>query len=147
MFEDGVFKMWYSMRGSAYRIGYAESPDGIHWERSPANPILDVSPHGWDSDMVEYPEIDAHNAEYRMWYCGNKFGSVGFAEGIADTRLELSVRTGVTPAPGGKWSQWSAPLAEPAGSPLGAGSFVQVRARFFTTDRRLSPGLAGVELV
>ena len=33
--EDGLYKMWYCYRGGqdTYRAGYAESEDGIAWER------------------------------------------------------------------------------------------------------------------
>jgi hypothetical protein len=31
--EDDLYKMWYSYRGLSYRIGYAESRDGIDWIR------------------------------------------------------------------------------------------------------------------
>lgn len=148
MYADGVYKIWYSMRGPAYRIGYAESPDGIRWERSPANPVLDVSPEGWDSQMVEYPEIDIHNGVYRMWFCGNGFGTVGYSEGVPETKLEISVRTGDSTAPGQGWGAWSAPLQRCTGEPITSkGKFVQVRARLTTSNRLLSPGLAGVELV
>lgn len=33
LFEDGVFKMWYSYRGEKYRIGYADSVDGLVFQR------------------------------------------------------------------------------------------------------------------
>lgn len=148
MHADGVYKMWYSMRGPTYRVGYAESPDGIHWERSPANPILDVSAKGWDEQMVEYPEIDIHNGIYRMWFCGNGFGTVGYSEGEAETKLEISVRTGNAPEPGAGWSAWSSPLRQPSGDLIrGKGKFLQVRAKLTTSNPKLSPGLAGVSVV
>lgn len=147
MHADGIYKMWYSMRGPTYRIGYAESPDGIHWERSPANPILNVSPSGWDADMVEYPEIDIHEGVYRMWFCGNGFGTVGYSEGVADTRIEISVRTGGSANSEKGWGSWTT-LQQCSGEPItGKGKFVQVRARFTTADRRLTPGLASVEIL
>jgi predicted GH43/DUF377 family glycosyl hydrolase len=68
LYEEGVFKMWYNSKGFGagisagdYHIGYAESLDGIHWERSPILPVLGPSGHGWDSQMVEYPEVLARN--------------------------------------------------------------------------------------
>jgi predicted GH43/DUF377 family glycosyl hydrolase len=148
MHSDGVYKMWYSMRGPAYRIGFAESADGIQWERSAANPVLDVSPGGWDAQMVEYPEIDIHNGVYRMWFCGNGFGTVGYSEGVAETKLEVSVRTGKSATPDSGWSEWSAPLVKCSGEAIPAkGRFLQVRARLSTANQRLSPGLTGVELI
>ncbi len=148
MHADGVYKMWYSMRGPAYRIGYAESADGIRWERSPANPILDVSPDGWDAEMVEYPEIDIYHGIYRMWFCGNNFGTVGYSEGVPETTLDLSIRTGSMRDPGPGWSDWSAPLRRPAGEAIrGKGKFVQVRAKLTTSNPLLSPGLCALAIV
>ena len=146
--EDGVFKMWYSMRGTAYRIGYAESVDGIRWERSPISPILDVSPGGWDSQMVEYPEIDVVDGVYRMWYCGNGFGTVGYTEGIAETSLRLQTRSGPSRAPDGKWSEWSTPYVSAGGeaSRSSPNTYVQIRVLFRSSNPRLSPSLRSIEL-
>jgi predicted GH43/DUF377 family glycosyl hydrolase len=147
--EHGIFKMWYSMRGKTYRIGYDESGDGIHWERSPQNPILQVSPSGWDSDMVEYPEIDVVDGVYRMWYCGNGFGTVGYSEGVPETSLEVQTRSGPSPEPGGGWSEWSANYSAPDGqsclSP--ANRYIQARVLFRTSKPNLSPSLRSLEIV
>jgi hypothetical protein len=41
LLENGTYKMWfrYSVGGQT-SIGYAESPDGIHWTVLPGNPVL-----------------------------------------------------------------------------------------------------------
>ena len=52
--------MWYSYRGDAYRIGYAESVDGLEWERKDEEAGIDVSADGWDSEMIEYPCVFEH---------------------------------------------------------------------------------------
>lgn len=75
--EDGVYKMWYSYRGLSYRIGYAESSDGISWERRDNLVGLDVSPYGWDSQMIEYPFVFDHGGSRYMLYNGNDYGRTG----------------------------------------------------------------------
>lgn len=75
--EDGLYKMWYSYRGESYRIGYAESMDGIEWERKDEDVGIDVSESGWDSQMVEYPFVFDHNGERYMLYNGNEYGKTG----------------------------------------------------------------------
>ncbi|QJR81843.1 hypothetical protein CA267_014285 [Alteromonas pelagimontana] len=82
LFYQGLWRMWFSFRqsGNSYRIGYAESADGITWKRSP-DPVLDVSKHGWDSQMVEYPYVFSHSGKLYMLYNGNDYGRTGF--GIA----------------------------------------------------------------
>lgn len=78
--NDDGYRMWFCARGKAYRIYYAESPDGVSWRRT-AEPAMDVSDSGWDSEMVEYPFVFDHNGEWYMLYAGNGYGKTGF--GIA----------------------------------------------------------------
>jgi len=75
--EDGIYRMWYSYRGAAYRIGYAESGDGLHWERKDEEAGIDVSESGWDSEMIEYPFVFDHDGERYMLYNGNGYGATG----------------------------------------------------------------------
>jgi predicted GH43/DUF377 family glycosyl hydrolase len=75
--EAGLYKMWYSYRGTTYRIGYAESADGLHWERKDAEAGIDVSESGWDSEMIEYPFVFDHDGQRYMLYNGNGYGKTG----------------------------------------------------------------------
>jgi len=75
--ENGIYKMWYSYRGQNYRIGYAESENGIDWKRKDENVGIDVSDSGWDSVMIEYPFIFDHKEIRYMVYNGNEFGKYG----------------------------------------------------------------------
>lgn len=83
--ENGIYKMWYSYRGSessdTYRIGYAESKDGITWIRKDEQVGIDISESGWDSQMIEYPFVFMHKGKKYMLYNGNNYGKTGF--GIA----------------------------------------------------------------
>ncbi len=77
--KDGdTYKMWYSYRGKAYRIGYAESVDGIKWTRKDEDAGIDVSSSGWDSEMIEYPYVFDHKGKRYMLYNGNGYGKTGF---------------------------------------------------------------------
>ncbi|RDI48169.1 glycoside hydrolase family protein [Aquicella lusitana] len=78
MFEDGIFKMWYSYLRQNYRIGYAESKDGLNWMRMDERVGIDVSIDGWDSDMIEYPYVFDYQSDRYLAYCGNQFGKTGF---------------------------------------------------------------------
>ena len=75
--EDGFYRMWYSYRGESYRIGYAESEDGILWQRKDENIDLDVSPSGWDAEMVAYAHVFDHGGKRYMLYNGNGYGKTG----------------------------------------------------------------------
>ena len=85
--EEGIYKMWYSYsgyNGKSYRIGYAESNDGIRWERKDEEAGIDVSESGWDSEMVCYPFVFEHKGKKYMLYNGNSFGKAGFGYAILD---------------------------------------------------------------
>ena len=82
--NDG-YRMWYSYRGvKNYRIGYAESKDGINWDRKDDQAGIDVSEEGWDSEMIEYPFVFEHKGESYMLYCGNDYGKTGFGYAILE---------------------------------------------------------------
>jgi hypothetical protein len=75
--EEGLYKMWYSYRGQSYRIGYAESLDGIKWTRKDEDVGIDVSASGWDSEMIEYPYLFENEGVRYMFYNGNGYGKTG----------------------------------------------------------------------
>lgn len=77
--ENNIYKMWYSYKSfNKYKIGYAESNDGIDWLRKDLDAGLEVSDEGWDSEQVEYPFIFDHKQERYMLYNGNNYGKSGF---------------------------------------------------------------------
>lgn len=82
--ENNLYKMWYSIRSLSrpYRIGYAESSNGIDWERKDHLAGIDRSNAGWDSEMICYPcVVDIHDKRY-MFYNGNQHGSTGFGYAV-----------------------------------------------------------------
>lgn len=77
---DGL-EMWFSYRsggGTPYRIGKAVADDGRTWQLALDQTGIDVSPHGWDSDMVCYPFVFQHAGQQFMLYNGNGYGATGF---------------------------------------------------------------------
>ncbi|MHC8311051.1 glycoside hydrolase family protein [Pseudomonas sp. GT1P32] len=79
------WKMWYSYRGQSYRIGYAESADGINWTRMDDQVGIDVSDTGWDSEMIEYPFVFDHDGKRYMLYNGNNYGITGFGLAVLES--------------------------------------------------------------
>mgnify|MGYP006140326369 CR=1 FL=1 len=77
VYENGVWKMWFSYKRKTYRLGYAESEDGIDWERRDEFAGLDVSESGWDSEMIEYASIVNYKGQHFMFYNGNNYGYDG----------------------------------------------------------------------
>jgi hypothetical protein len=91
--ENGRYRMWYCYRGSvdyrtdkaqSYRIGYAESADGILWERRDSEVGIERSDEGWDSVMMEYPWVYEHRGRKFMLYNGNGFGETGFGYAVLE---------------------------------------------------------------
>lgn len=82
MHDTDRWRMWYSYRGQAYRIGYAESEDGKHWSRCDMLAGINVSTSGWDSEMIEYPFVFDHKGQRYMLYNGNGYGKTGFGLAI-----------------------------------------------------------------
>jgi hypothetical protein len=82
--EGGIYRMWYSYRGSSYRIGYAESADGLQWIRKDQESGIDVSTSGWDSEMIEYPYVFEHQRQHYMLYNGNDYGKTGIGLAVLD---------------------------------------------------------------
>lgn len=85
---DEGFRMWYSYRGGPYsekyRIGYAESKDGMNWTRKDELVGLDTSENSWDSDMVCYPCVFKYNEELYMLYNGNDYGQTGIGLAVLE---------------------------------------------------------------
>lgn len=65
---DGIYKMWYTgqARGHSY-IGYAESVDGIHFERQSDEPVL-IPEQPWEDASVMNPCVIYEEGVYKMWY-------------------------------------------------------------------------------
>ncbi len=92
--ENGLYKMWFSYRtfqnyrvdkSQSYRIGYAESSNGIDWNRMDEQmEDFTLSPEGWDSEMLAYPHVIKHNDTKYMFYNGNGFGNSGFGYAILE---------------------------------------------------------------
>ena len=70
--------MWYCVRGDSYRIGYAESADGLEWTRRDCLAGIAPPAEGWDSQMQAYPMVFREGGRWLMLYNGNGYGATGF---------------------------------------------------------------------
>lgn len=91
--ENGLYRMWYSYRGkidyrtntkTSYKIGYAESKDGISWQRKDSEAGIGLSATGWDSVMLAYPHVVEHDGRKHMLYNGNEFSKTGIGHAILE---------------------------------------------------------------
>ena len=85
--QNGFYKMWFGKRkktdyrknvNNSYKIGYAESLDGVTWIRNDNDAGITNSLTGWDSEMISYPYVIKLESEIIMFYNGNGFGKTGF---------------------------------------------------------------------
>lgn len=80
--RDGArYKMIYSVRKRSlrgYRLGYAESTDGVSWIRKDHEVGIDVSSDGWDSTMICFASLYNTDNKSYLFYNGNDFGRTGF---------------------------------------------------------------------
>jgi len=87
IYEDNIWKMWFSYKGDAeYQLGYAESYDGLKWERRDDFSGVSVGKQGdFDSEMIAYAAIVKYNGKHFMFYNGNNYGYNGI--GLAVEKL------------------------------------------------------------
>jgi hypothetical protein len=80
------WRMWYSYRGMdfPYRIGYAESHDGVSWVRRDEMAGIATSDSGWDDAMIAYPFVFDHAGGRYMLYAGNGYGREGMGLAILE---------------------------------------------------------------
>ncbi len=78
------YEMWYSIRtiSKKYRIGFADSPDGKSWRRRDDEAGIDVSPGGWDSEMICCSCVQQTKYGTYMFYNGNNYGGTGFGVAV-----------------------------------------------------------------
>lgn len=84
--DNGSYKMWYSgYSGSlVWKVGYAESQDGVTWTKSESNPVLSPGPPGsWDDEAVIHPRVLKDGSICKMWYTGRN--STGYMIGYAES--------------------------------------------------------------
>ncbi|RJR40143.1 MAG: hypothetical protein C4576_20360 [Desulfobacteraceae bacterium] len=83
--EEGLYRMWYcyAIGSGGYRMGYAESKDGMRFSRLDDQAGIGLSEDGWDSEMICYPFVFFHKGKRFMLYCGNGYGRTGFGYAVS----------------------------------------------------------------
>ncbi len=90
---DGVYHMLFCYREAidfrknkkkGYKIGYASSNDLVNWTRDDSSSGIEISKHGWDSNMLCYPHLFHCNHDIYLLYNGNEFGRLGFGLAVLE---------------------------------------------------------------
>lgn len=98
IFENGKYKMWYAASpwDMATQIVYAESLDGINWEKPEnQNTVLTTGASGFDKSGISSPSVLHDGNLYKMWYSGfdGSKWSIGYATRSADLNVPLIKQT------------------------------------------------------
>ena len=83
---NGKFEMRYTSDtyNKEYISGYAESDDGVNWERKDHLAWLTKSENGFDSEMACYPVVIEVAGKTYMFYDGNGMGLTGFGYAVME---------------------------------------------------------------
>ncbi|MCK9337372.1 MAG: hypothetical protein M0P43_06045 [Arcobacteraceae bacterium] len=78
--DNNKYKMFYTygtVEGK-YEMGYAESNDGVNWNRLDSEIGITLSQDGWDSKSISYGVPIVIKDKVYMFYNGNEMGKEGF---------------------------------------------------------------------
>jgi predicted GH43/DUF377 family glycosyl hydrolase len=104
--SDGMLYMFYlgQDRARRQRLGVARSPDGLHWIRLLANPILELgSPRAFDENGLGEPAVFPLKGWWWMLYTGRdraenrRLGLARSPDGVHWTKLDAPLIAGFQP--------------------------------------------------
>ncbi|UCD51847.1 MAG: hypothetical protein JSW27_04270 [Phycisphaerales bacterium] len=85
--RQNTYHMWYTGQAHGQScIGYATSPDGVHWMRRSVEPVLSPE-EPWEKVATMCPHVlwDEGKQQYRMWYsAGEQYepNAIGYATSL-----------------------------------------------------------------
>jgi predicted GH43/DUF377 family glycosyl hydrolase len=88
--DDSIYRMWYEGASPRWRLGYAESEDGLNFTKTPLNPVLDLGlPGTWEDNLVDEAAVIKDGSSYKMWYSGHDGLSyrIGYATAAYGSRF------------------------------------------------------------
>lgn len=84
-FDGSTYSLYYQGSDGQYdQTGLATSIDGVHWTKSPANPVLARGAAGdWDDGVAAATGLFVRDGTYYLLYTGQRIGSPTPAMGLA----------------------------------------------------------------
>ena len=86
LYVNGLYRMWYvGYDGNNMRVGYATSIDGVVWNKSGTNPVLDLgTSDSFDYIGISSPSVWYDKIQYHMCYTGYDGNNmrIGYATSI-----------------------------------------------------------------
>jgi len=113
MYEEPLYRMWYNGHdGTAQRILFAYSFDGVVWTKFTDHPMLEPgTPDSWDDGGLGPLCVVRAGHLYHMWYTAwnqNMDIQIGYAtspDGLAWTKYS-PVNPVLSPGNPGSWNDW-----------------------------------------
>ena len=94
--------------GNVRAVGYASSPDGVHWSKHADNPVLRGGTGSWDAGGVSFGPLIDEGDHYTMFFCGYdsldtfRFGRATSPDLVGWQREAYFV---FGPGPAGSWDE------------------------------------------
>jgi predicted GH43/DUF377 family glycosyl hydrolase len=95
LFDGTIYRMWYMGYSHnpfpAHRIGFANSTDGVVWQKYEQNPILIPGQNnGWDDGGLGEFTVFFNGTTYIMWYNGQAYMHETLKIGVATSNDGIS---------------------------------------------------------
>lgn len=89
IFKNNKFHMWYSYekKVGSYKIGYAESSNGVNWKRLDSKININFKSN-YEEQMREYPSLISIKNKLYMFYNGDQYGKDGIL--LAELKIKLT---------------------------------------------------------
>ncbi|HEV3027097.1 MAG TPA: hypothetical protein VG457_05955, partial [Planctomycetota bacterium] len=112
LFDGTKYRMWYvaaaTERDAGVGIGFADSPDGVTWTKSPTHPVLvPGSPGAPDQDGVGAAWVVQDGPTWRMWYTGWNAGTPTVCYASSGDGLEWTKYSGNPVLAAGSAGAWN----------------------------------------
>lgn len=124
--ENGIYKMWYKNLESngISTVSYAESNDGINWEKIGDGPVLGLGkPGNWDAGAITTGPVIKENGIYKIYYSAA-------AEAHQPWQIGLATSTD-----GIHWDKYPDPVLYPGSSgwdySIGGSSLVKIDSIYY----------------
>lgn len=75
--DSNKYKMWYLNAGGTGTVGYAESTDGLSWNRIGSQPVMVPGTNYWEMVTICPGPVIKVNNQYWMYYSGSAVGGMG----------------------------------------------------------------------
>jgi len=91
LYDKGIYQLFYSFRSAygyrtqpnhSYRFGYAESTDGVKFERKDSDFKMEGEVYDWENIMNAYGHVFRIEDKQYIVYNGNGFGKTGFGYAV-----------------------------------------------------------------